>query len=145
MPDLFILIARLLATLAKLARPGGLGAVAAESLAVKHLCVAMGGNKARKLEFLLGEAIERKADTIVTFGAVQSNHCRMTAAAACKLGLKSFLVLSGEKPDVANGNFLLAVAEYLEAAPARGQSRPRHGDRRARFDEPDGLPGAVLI
>ena len=78
--------------------------------------LAMGGNKARKLEFLLGEAIERKADTIVTFGAVQSNHCRMTAAAACKLGLKSFLVLSGEKPDVANGNFLLERVmgcEYL--------------------------------
>jgi len=40
MPDLFILIAHLLVALAKLARPGGLGAVAAESLAVKHLCVA---------------------------------------------------------------------------------------------------------
>ena len=78
--------------------------------------LATGGNKARKLEFLLAEALENNADTVLTFGAVQSNHCRMTAAAACKLGLKSFLVLSGDKPDGLTGNLLIDEilgAEYL--------------------------------
>jgi len=78
--------------------------------------LATGGNKARKLEFLLADAIANKADTVLTFGAVQSNHCRMTAAAACKLGLKSFLVLSGEKPERLTGNLLLDEimgCEYL--------------------------------
>jgi len=68
--------------------------------------LATGGNKARKLEFLIADALANKADTVLTFGAVQSNHCRMTAAAARKLGLKSFLVLSGEKPDGLTGNLL---------------------------------------
>ena len=78
--------------------------------------LATGGNKARKLEFLFADALEQNADTVLTFGAVQSNHCRMTAAAACKLGLKSFLVLSGEKPDYPTGNLLLDEilgCEYL--------------------------------
>ena len=48
---------------------------------------ATGGNKTRKLEFLMGEAVEKGAGAIVTFGAVQSNHARQTAAAAAKLGL----------------------------------------------------------
>ncbi|MEX2496962.1 MAG: D-cysteine desulfhydrase [Woeseia sp.] len=51
-----------------------------------------GGNKTRKLEFLMGEALEQNADTVVTQGAVQSNHARQTAAAAAKLGLKCELV-----------------------------------------------------
>ena len=46
--------------------------------------LALGGNKARKLEFLLGEAKSIGADTLVTAGAVQSNHCRQTAAAAAR-------------------------------------------------------------
>ncbi len=78
--------------------------------------LATGGNKARKLEFLLADAINNKADTILTFGAVESNHCRMTAAAARKMGLKSFLVLSGEKPDRLTGNLLfdeILGSEYL--------------------------------
>ena len=49
--------------------------------------LATGGNKTRKLEFVMAEAIAQGADTIVTVGAVQSNHVRQTAAAACKLGL----------------------------------------------------------
>jgi D-cysteine desulfhydrase family pyridoxal phosphate-dependent enzyme len=78
--------------------------------------LATGGNKARKLEFLLADAINNKADTVLTFGAVDSNHCRMTAAAACKMGLKSFLVLSGGKPDTLTGNLLfddILGAEFL--------------------------------
>lgn len=55
--------------------------------------LATGGNKTRKLEFSLGEAVSLGADTIVTVGAVQSNHVRQTAAAACKLGLKCEVLL----------------------------------------------------
>lgn len=55
--------------------------------------LASGGNKTRKLEFLMGEAVEKGAGAIVTFGAVQSNHARQTAAAAAKLGLPCDLIL----------------------------------------------------
>lgn len=55
--------------------------------------LATGGNKTRKLEFSMGEAVQRGADTIVTVGAVQSNHVRQTAAAACKLGMKCEVLL----------------------------------------------------
>jgi len=55
--------------------------------------LATGGNKTRKLEFSMGEALERGADTIITVGAVQSNHVRQTAAAACKLGMKCEVLL----------------------------------------------------
>ncbi len=55
--------------------------------------LASGGNKTRKLEFSMAAAIEEGADTIITVGAVQSNHVRQTAAAACKLGLKCEVLL----------------------------------------------------
>ena len=69
--------------------------------------LALGGNKTRKLEYLLGDALAHGADTIVTAGAEQSNHCRQTAAAAASLQLECHLVLGGEAPDVINGNLLL--------------------------------------
>ena len=55
--------------------------------------LATGGNKTRKLEFSMGEAVEQGADTIITVGAVQSNHVRQTAAAAAKLGMKCEVLL----------------------------------------------------
>ncbi len=67
-----------------------------------------GGNKARKLEFLCGEALARGAGALVTVGAAQSNHCRMTAAAGVRLGLEVHLVLSGDRPDDVTGNQLLS-------------------------------------
>ncbi len=75
------------------------------------LGLAGGGNKTRKLEFLIADAIAKGADTIVTCGALQSNHCRLTLAAAVKEGLKCQLVLeegvtTAYNPD-ANGNNLL--------------------------------------
>ena len=69
--------------------------------------LAMGGNKTRKLEFLVGEALAQGADTLLTAGAAQSNHCRQTAAAAARAGLRCELVLGGEPPGVAEGNLLL--------------------------------------
>ncbi|MBV1893546.1 MAG: pyridoxal-phosphate dependent enzyme [Ilumatobacteraceae bacterium] len=68
-----------------------------------------GGNKARKLEFLCGEALARGAKALVTVGAAQSNHCRMTAAAGAKLGIEVHLVLAGDKPERASGNQLLST------------------------------------
>src|SRR5512132_2986286 len=81
--------------------------------------LALGGNKARKLEFLVGQALAQGCDTLVTVGAVQSNHCRQTAAAAAKAGLQCELILSGKKPDIPNGNLLLdellgARAHWIE-------------------------------
>ncbi len=69
--------------------------------------LGMGGNKTRKLEFLIGQALANGADTLVTAGGIQSNHCRLTAAAACKAGLACDLVLNGTEPEVPNGNLLL--------------------------------------
>lgn len=68
-----------------------------------------GGNKARKLEFLCGEALATGARALVAVGAAQSNHCRMTAAAGARLGLEVHLVLSGERPDEVTGNQLLSI------------------------------------
>ena len=70
--------------------------------------LGVGGNKARKLEFLCAEADQVGADCLITVGAAQSNHCRMTAAAGARLGLETHLVLSGSKPDTLVGNQLLA-------------------------------------
>jgi L-cysteate sulfo-lyase len=69
--------------------------------------LALGGNKTRKLEFLVGQALEQGADTLVTVGAAQSNHCRQTAAAAARAGLRCELLLNGIKPELPNGNLLL--------------------------------------
>ena len=57
--------------------------------------LATGGNKTRKLEFLVAEALAQGADTLVTVGGPQSNHCRQTAAAAAKLGLRCVLIVHG--------------------------------------------------
>ena len=70
--------------------------------------LGMGGNKARKLEFLCGAAVAAGADCLITVGAGQSNHCRMTAAAGALLGLEVHLVLAGERPAVLEGNQLLS-------------------------------------
>src|SRR6266513_816366 len=69
--------------------------------------LATGGNKTRKLEFSVAEALRRRADTLVTLGAVQSNHARQTAAAAAACGLRCVIVLRGHAPEVSNGNLLL--------------------------------------
>ncbi|MGH2581505.1 MAG: D-cysteine desulfhydrase family protein [Anaerolineales bacterium] len=69
--------------------------------------LAFGGNKTRKLEFLCAAAEAEDADLLITAGAVQSNHCRQTAAAAAKLGLDCILVLVGEPPPMKSANLLL--------------------------------------
>ncbi|MCB9421978.1 MAG: D-cysteine desulfhydrase family protein [Ardenticatenaceae bacterium] len=69
--------------------------------------LATGGNKTRKLEFLVAEALSQGCDHLVTTGAPQSNHCRQTAAAAASNGLGCTLVLRGEEPEIITGNILL--------------------------------------
>jgi D-cysteine desulfhydrase len=66
-----------------------------------------GGNKVRKLEYLCRDAVDQGCDTLVTGGGRQSNHCRITAAAANKLGLACTIVLSSARPSVPTGNVLL--------------------------------------
>ncbi len=69
--------------------------------------LACGGHKTRKLEYLVGQALAEGADTLITAGAMQSNHCRQTAAAAASLGLACHLVLGGAEPTAVTGNLLL--------------------------------------
>jgi D-cysteine desulfhydrase len=78
------------------------------------LGLAGGGNKTRKLEFLVADALAQGADTLITCGAVQSNHCRLTLAAAAKEGLKCRLVLeervpNSYDPDATGNNFLFRL------------------------------------
>lgn len=68
-----------------------------------------GGNKARKLEFLCGAAVAEGARALVTVGAAQSNHCRVTAAAGAVVGIEVHLVLSGDRPAEPQGNQLLST------------------------------------
>jgi D-cysteine desulfhydrase family pyridoxal phosphate-dependent enzyme len=69
--------------------------------------LAFGGNKVRKLEFLVAEAMAQGAKTLITAGAVQSNHCRQTAAVAARFGIGCILVLAGEKTKHISGNLML--------------------------------------
>lgn len=69
--------------------------------------LATGGNKTRKLEFLVADALRAGADTLITAGGPQSNHCRQTAAAAAQLGLDAHLVLGGDPPSEVQGNLFL--------------------------------------
>lgn len=69
--------------------------------------VETSGNKVRKLEFSVKEAIDRGCDTLITCGGIQSNHCRATAAIAAKLSLKACLVLKGSSDEDVDGNLFL--------------------------------------
>ena len=88
---------------------------------------AFGGNKVRKMRFVAADALAKGADTLITSGGVQSNHARVTAAAAAKLGLRCILVANGRAPDRPTANALLDrllgaevryVAERVDRAPA---------------------------
>ena len=83
--------------------------------------LSSGGNKTRKLEFLMADALQKGADTVITQGAIQSNHTRQTAAAAAKLGMKCHILLENrtgsQSPDYCgSGNVLL---DHIHGAPTR--------------------------
>jgi D-cysteine desulfhydrase len=77
--------------------------------------LATGGNKTRKLELLLADALAQGADVVLTVGAVQSNHCRQTAAAAARAGVDCLLVLSTEEPPAGQWTGNLMLDELLGA------------------------------
>jgi D-cysteine desulfhydrase len=100
------------------------------------------GNKIRKLEFLVGEALAQSADTLITCGTLHSNCCRCVAAVAARLGLRAVLALKGEPPAEYDGNLLLGrllgaevhycsdaewakIDEVLEDLAARERARGR--------------------
>ena len=88
--------------------------------------LAFGGNKTRKLEYLLADAQNQGARTLITAGAVQSNHCRQTLAAAAKFGMDCILVLFGDPPDPPDGNhflFHLLGAELVFTARDKVQNK----------------------
>ena len=94
----------------------------------------LSGNKIRKLEFLLADARAKGADTVITCGGAQSNHCRATALAAVRAGLDSTLLLRTEdplNPPPSHGNILLnrlAGAELVWITPAE------YNERHVRFE-----------
>lgn len=69
--------------------------------------LALGGNKTRKLEFLVAEAQDQRARVMISAGAMQSNHCRQTAAAAARFGMECILVLNGKHPEQPSANLML--------------------------------------
>ncbi len=88
--------------------------------------LAFGGNKTRKLEFLVAEARDQGAKTLISGGALQSNHCRQTAAAAARFGFECILVLTGDIPEQASANLLLDQlfrAEIVHVADRKDRDR----------------------
>jgi len=92
----------------------------------------LSGNKVRKLEYSVKEALDKGCDYLITCGGIQSNHCRATAAAAAKLGIRSCLVLRGEKDTKPEGNLLI---DKLLGAEIRFITAEDYSNRRAEIME----------
>lgn len=119
---------------------------------------ALSGNKVRKLEFTLAEALGQGCDTIITCGGLQSNHCRATALLGAQLGLKVVLVLRGEPEGDVDGNLLLdylagaevhtyPVREYAHNLPQllRQTAEAQHNAGRKPFVIPTGASDGIGI
>jgi D-cysteine desulfhydrase len=114
------------------------------------LGLAAGGNKTRKLEFLVADALAQGADTLITCGAVQSNHCRLTLAAAVKEGLECRLVLEERvpgtyNPEASGNNFLfnLMGVETVTVVPG-GSDMMKAMDKAADEVKADGRKAYVI-
>lgn len=116
------------------------------------LGLAGGGNKTRKLEFLMADALAQGADTILTCGAVQSNHCRLTLAAARKEGLRCQLVLEERvadsyRPDASGNNYLFhllgveAIRVVKGGSDMLGELNKLADELRAQGRKPYVIPG----
>lgn len=86
--------------------------------------LAFGGNKSRKLDYIVKYALDNNYTTLLTYGGVQTNHGRMTIAAASKFGLKSILMCYGDKPEILSGNLVLdrmlgAEIVFMDVSEAR--------------------------
>lgn len=103
------------------------------------LSFAFGGNKVRKMQFVAADAIAEGADTLITCGGIQSNHARVTAAAAAKLGLRCVLVANGAPPAHATANALLdrllgAEVRYVADRTARATMMEAAADELRRVN-----------
>lgn len=114
------------------------------------LGLTSGGNKTRKLEFLVADALSQEADTLITCGAVQSNHCRLTLAAAVKEGLKCRLVLEERvpgsyNPEASGNNFLfnLLGVEKVEVVPGGSNMAEAMNKVAADLDQ-EGRKGYII-
>jgi D-cysteine desulfhydrase len=100
--------------------------------------LAFGGNKVRKLEFLVADAIQKGADVLITSGGEQTNHGRLTVAAAVKTGLKPVLIITDDEPAVYKGNLLLnhlmgADIHFVPNIPGESPtSKRQRGEDKAR-------------
>jgi 1-aminocyclopropane-1-carboxylate deaminase/D-cysteine desulfhydrase-like pyridoxal-dependent ACC family enzyme len=105
-----------------------------------------GGNKVRKVELVAAQALADGADTLITTGGTQSNHARVTAAAAARLGLRCVLVLNGAPPEKLTGNALLdslygAEVHYVERREDRAPAMAAIAERlRAHGRRPVEIP-----
>ena len=114
--------------------------------------LSTGGNKTRKLEFLMGDAMRQGADTVITQGATQSNHARQTAAAAAKLGFECHILLEDRtgfatREYTQNGNVLLDhlhgahVSKRPAGADMNAEMEAVERDLRAKGKKPYIIPG----
>ena len=115
------------------------------------LGLTSGGNKTRKLEFLVADALAQGADTLITCGAVQSNHCRLTLAAAVKEGLKCRLVLEERvpgsyDPQASGNNFLFRLlgVETIEVVPGGSDMMGAMAAGRRRAGASEGRKGYII-
>ena len=108
--------------------------------------LAFGGNKARKLEYLGADAVRAGADIVLTLGAPQSNHCRMTAAASRVIGMDCHLIFNGQPVEEVQGNMLLdrlfgATWSFAGEMPARDRMAQVADELRAAGRRPYVIPG----
>jgi len=86
----------------------------------------VGGNKVRKLEYIMADVARKKATAVVTIGSLQSNHARVTAMVARRLGLKCALVLNGNIPEEPRANFFLNKLLGIEVFPVEEREQRNH-------------------
>ncbi len=108
---------------------------------------AFGGNKVRKMEFTAAEALSAGADTLVTIGGVQSNHARVTAATAARLGLRCSLVINGRRPESLCANALLdeLLGAEIEYVGSREERVPHMNAVVARLRQQGAAPYVVPL
>lgn len=92
-----------------------------------HIGYLCGGNKIRKLEYVMSDVLTKEATTVVTTGSFQSNHARATAMVAKRLGLECVLILNGEEPEIPRGNYLISHLLKTEVIPiaSREERHPK--------------------
>ena len=109
--------------------------------------LAGGGNKIRKLEFTCGAAVAAGARTLVTVGVAQSNHARLSAAAAARIGVDLVLILAGERPDHFTGNLALngmLGANMIWAGAVDDQALDALAEQEVRRLQEQGIPAALI-